>query len=254
MIMKQNTSKNTGRNDSCQGFRNFILSLLLSIISGSVLAQVNPGVYFAKQVQSGDSIIHELKIVRGYMVHSVYELNPPKFIKTLGGPFTLEDGVIEWDLDFNSNHGNDGIEKRAIPFLLREGDLKFEGELPLSFQKVKSKEQVLDGTWLFATRGPDEGQERRGPSNPRKTLKILQDGYFQWIAYNSRTFEFFGTGGGTYRAKDGKYTEMIRYFSRDPERVGARLDFNYELKGKDWHHTGLNSRGEPLYEIWAKWE
>ncbi|NNF19723.1 MAG: hypothetical protein HKN61_08065 [Flavobacteriaceae bacterium] len=226
--------------------------LFLSVLSVPALAQLTPGVYFSKQGHSGDSIIHELKIADGYMVHSVYELEPAKFIKTLGGPYTVENDVIEWELDFNSNHPNDGIENRAIPFRLRNGKLNFEGELPLSFHRVKAKEQALDGAWLFATRGPDTGQERRGESNPRKTLKILKDGYFQWIAFNSRTFEFFGTGGGTYRAKDGKYMEMIRYFSRDPERVGARLDFTFEIKGTDWHHTGKNSRGEPLYEIWAK--
>jgi hypothetical protein len=48
------------------------------------------------------------------------------------------------------------------------------------------------------------------------------------------------------------YTETIEYFSRDNSRVGAHLEFQYEVKGTDWHHTGLNSKGEPLYEIWAR--
>lgn len=110
----------------------------------------------------------------------------------------------------------------------------------------------MDGTWLFATRGPDEGQERRGEKSSRKTLKFLKDGTFQWIAYDTDSFRFSGTGGGSYKANDGSYTEQIEFFSRDSSRVGATLEFNYELKETDWHHTGENSKGEPMYEIWAK--
>ncbi len=112
-------------------------------------------------------------------------------------------------------------------------------------------EQPLDGQWLFATRGPDTGQERRGDDQPRKTLKFLKDGYFQWIAYNTETMDFRGTGGGRYAAIQGTYTEVIQFFSRDDSRVGAELAFQFERKGDEWHHTGNNSRGEPMYEIWA---
>ena len=64
--------------------------------------------------------------------------------------------------------------------------------------------------------------------------------------------QFKGTGGGNYTSKDGVYTENIEYFSRDNSRVGASLEFNYEVKENDWHHTGNNSKGEPMYEIWAR--
>ena len=65
------------------------------------------------------------------------------------------------------------------------------------------------------------------------------------------TMDFRGTGGGKYAADQGSYTEVIEYFSRDNSRVGAELGFSYERKGNDWHHTGKNSKGEPLYEIWS---
>jgi hypothetical protein len=64
--------------------------------------------------------------------------------------------------------------------------------------------------------------------------------------------KFSGTGGGSFTSENGKYVESIEFFSRDNTRVGAVLEFKYELKGDDWHHTGLNSKGEPMYEIWAK--
>ena len=86
---------------------------------------------------------------------------------------------------------------------------------------------------------------------PRKTMKILSGTKFQWIAYNTETGDFSGTGGGTYTTEGGKYTENIDFFSRDNTRVGASLKFDYELKEKKWHHRGLSSEGSPIYEIWS---
>ena len=71
---------------------------------------------------------------------------------------------------------------------------------------------------------------KRDTSGPRKTMKILSGTRFQWIAYNTETKAFMGTGGGTYTTLDGKYTENIGFFSRDDSRVGASLQFDYELK------------------------
>ncbi len=93
---------------------------------------------------------------------------------------------------------------------------------------------------------------KRDTSGPRKTMKILSGTRFQWIAYNTATKEFMGTGGGTYTTIDGKYTENIGFFSRDDSRVGASLEFNYELKDGDWHHSGFSSKGNPIYEVWSK--
>ncbi len=82
-------------------------------------------------------------------------------------------------------------------------------------------------------------------------MKILSGTRFQWIAFNVATKQFMGTGGGTYTTVDGKYTENIEFFSRDNSRVGTSLEFNYELKDGDWQHSGKNSRGEPLFEVWT---
>jgi hypothetical protein len=82
-------------------------------------------------------------------------------------------------------------------------------------------------------------------------MKILSGTRFQWIAYNTETKEFKGTGGGTYTTHDGEYTENIKFFSRDDTRVGASLKFNYELVDGHWHHSGLSSKGQPIHEIWS---
>ena len=55
----------------------------------------------------------------------------------------------------------------------------------------------------MAGRVRPEGEKRRNLNGPRKTLKFLLDGHFQWTAFNTESFKFFGSGGGTYTAKDG---------------------------------------------------
>ncbi len=213
-------------------------------------AQIPPGVY----ISDTDNIRHELKIDDDYMVYTEYRQYPPKFIRTLGGFSHVEEARgkrLVVLLEFNSNYEKDSLRTLSIPMEINGKNLVLDWDLKMTFKPLGEKEQDLDGAWLFATRGPDEGQERRGEENPRKTLKYLHDGRFQWIAYNTDTFEFFGTGGGSFSSEDGKYVENIDFFSRDDSRVGATLTFDYELKDGDWHHTGKNSKGEPLYEIWA---
>ena len=109
----------------------------------------------------------------------------------------------------------------------------------------------LEGAWLFSGRKRDGEIQTRDTDQPRKTMKILSGTRFQWIAYNVETGEFSGTGGGTYTTENGQYTEHIDFFSRDNSRVGASLTFDYELINGVWNHSGLNSRGEPLYEFWS---
>jgi hypothetical protein len=225
--------------------------LFMALLYGALFttsAQIIPGVYMAKQ----ENTIHELKMTDNYFTYTVYENQPAKFIKTLGGFYRQNDTSMESQLEFNSNVEKDSIKMLTIPYSVDKNTLTWQMDQEIVFKRLAHKKQDLDGPWLFATRGPDEGQDRRGEENPRKTLKFLMDGRFQWIAYHTETFKFSGTGGGTYTAENGVYSEKIEYFSRDNDRVGATLSFDYDVQGNDWHHTGNNSRGEPMYEIWSK--
>ena len=110
----------------------------------------------------------------------------------------------------------------------------------------------LAGSWLMS------GIERRGEmrmrdvNRPRKTMKMLAGGRFQWIAYDTSKKGFYGTGGGTYTAERGNYIENIEFFSRDSKTVGKSLGFDFEIKDGDWHHRGFSSKGDPKYEIWTQ--
>ncbi len=229
-----------------------LLSLMCFFsLSIAVHAQPSEGVYLSG-VRGEQGLQYELKLSDSYAVLSVYEVNPPRFVKTLGGYYMVRDGMLNWQLEFNSDFEQDRMQSLEVPIEMEGENLVWGKDKELLLQKQPANNQPLDGLWLFATRGPDEGQDRRGEESSRKTLKFLIDGRFQWIAYDTESMRFSGTGGGQYEARDGRYTEYIGYFSRDNDRVGATLRFDYELKGPDWHHTGLNSRGEPLYEIWAR--
>ena len=232
-------------------FKKNVLALICILGSIAIThAQDLNGVYFTNASEKRADVQHELKIHGNYLILSEYETAPAKFIKTLGGFFELKNDSIQIDLEFNSNFATDSIQSLKYPIAVSSDQLVL-GE-QLVFKPNETLSQDLDGPWLFGTRGPDTGQERRGDTKTRKTLKFLVDGRFQWIAYDTKAFQFKGTGGGSYTAVDGKYTENIEYFSRDNKRVGASLEFNYELKEIDWHHTGKNSKGEPMYEIWGK--
>lgn len=222
--------------------------LFIILVCTNVLAQIQPGVY----ISNVENKTHELKISSHYFIHTVYEKSPAKFIKTLGGFYTTYQGNLKIKLEFNSNFAADSINSLSLAFEIGKDYLKLTGDSELSFKQQATRHQDLEGSWLFATRGPDKGQNRRGETDTRKTLKFLMDDRFQWVAYDTKDMTFKGTGGGNYSSKNGVYAENIEYFSRDNNRVGASLEFNYEIKRDDWHHTGKNSKGKPMYEIWKR--
>lgn len=225
-----------------------LLFVLFAMLISMANAQIKAGVYLSDL----DNTQHELKIDQGYLTLTMYKIDPAQFIKTVGGFYTVDGEMLKVQFEFNSDFEKDGIRTLEMPFSMVGNKIVLQMEEAITFEKKESFNQALDGQWLFATRGPDTGQDRRGDENPRKTLKFLMDGRFQWIAYQTETMAFSGTGGGSFTSVDGVYTENIEFFSRDNDRVGASLEFNYEIKGDDWHHTGNNSRGESMYEIWSR--
>lgn len=188
--------------------------------------------------ENGQKLNHRILMDESYFVESQFKMNPNKFVKTIGGFYKQNGEYLEVNLEFNSNFSNDSLKQVTI----KDQHL---------WEKVSKKTLPLEGKWLMAGRVKDNQERRRDTSRSRKTMKILVDGYFQWIAFNTATFSFHGTGGGSYNAVNGTYTESIEYFSRDNNKVGISLVFEYEKKGSDWHHKGFSSKGDPLHEIWT---
>lgn len=217
-----------------------------------VTAQLDPNVYTYREKTGDDSMVYQWMVDNEYAILSVYKTSPPEFVKTLGGYYKVNNDTLEIQLEFNSNFANDSLKQVHIPFSQNKNGLRFFVDGKKDFEAAPKVEQDLDGKWLFASRIAEIDKGRRDATNPRKTMKFLLDGHFQWIAYNSDTYEFFGTGGGSFSSKDGRYEETIGFFSKDNSRVGQKLRFMYELRGNDWYHTGKSSKGEPLGEIWSK--
>jgi len=211
--------------------KKLIFLLLMQPVFGQVYQWSNN--------ESDTEIVYKLQMDSTYLIETVYQKNPSKFLSTRGGFYETKDHLLIVRLEFNSNFKNDSI-------------LNLEYSIPIKAKIISRLKIDLDGKWLMAGKVNLQGEERRRDlSRSRKTLKFLTDGFFQWTAYNTETFEFFGCGGGRYEANEGDYYESIVYFSRDNTRSGQTLSFKYEQIENDWHHTGFSSKGLPLHEIWT---
>ena len=129
-----------------------------------------------------------------------------------------------------------------------------EGPLAGNWKRIDESKspKTMNTTWRIKAREGADFKMQTILKGSRKTLKILSGSHFQWAAFNTETQQFFGTGGGTYTVKDGKYTENIAFFSRDNTRVGTALAFDCVLNGKEWIHAGQSSTGARVHEIWEK--
>ncbi len=184
-----------------------------------------------------------------FIAMAVYHKDNGEFFATSGGKLVKEGLEIEFHSEAPDAVGNI-MDFKIVDVTSKSMKVTMDG-VTAEFKNIdKGKPGKLAGAWLFSQRKTDEGLTPPRTPGTRKTMKILSGTRFQWIAYDTKDGAFSGTGGGTYTTKDGKYTENIEFFSRDNSRVGASLDFDYKIEAGGWHHSGLNSKGEPLYEVW----
>ena len=189
-------------------------------------------------------------VMDGYFAETIYHAESGAFIRTFGGSWTVDKNRFLLKLEFSSADSS-AVGKTTEQIFDLEGDtIKFEGSEKVWTRIDNDQTGVLSGAWLISGRKRDGKMVLRSPGD-RKTMKILSGTRFQWIAYNTATGKFSGTGGGTYTAENGTYTETIGFFSRDNSRVGAKLTFQYEVIENEWHHSGMSSKGRPIYEIWS---
>ena len=216
--------------------KNIFLSTILILIysNHSLFGQV----FSFKSLKNGQKIEHRILMDDEYIVETQFTSNPTQFIKTIGGFYKKKGNEIIVKLEFNSNFSKDSLKTISISDKSK-------------WKKISGVNSLLQGKWLMSGRVRGKTERRRDTNQPRKTMKILVDGYFQWIAFNTNTFSFMGTGGGSYTAENGTYKEKIDYFSRDNKKVGISLSFSYSKNGQDWHHKGFSSKGDPIHEIWA---
>ncbi|MBC7919705.1 MAG: membrane or secreted protein [Ferruginibacter sp.] len=195
-----------------------------------------------------------------YFMVAHYDLAGKRFIGASGGTYSVADGKCTDTFEYNTADSARVGASVTFSFTVKGDQLNFLDNQTKE-EWVRAEEppggttatgtSPLAGAWRIRAR-EREGQPVAMPRGPRKTVKILSGSRFQWAAFNTATKQFSGTGGGTYTAADGTYTESIEFFSRDPGRIGTKLSFGYAVKGGDWHHTGSGSTGNPINEVWAK--
>jgi len=213
----------------------FLLSILNILYSCSQLENTASSVF---ELDKTDETIERLIIDSEYLVVTEFNKTSGAFVKTYGGYYEIVGDSYQVSLEFNSDFEKDSIKS-------------IELTKDNNWRNISKPKSMLQGKWVMSGRYNNGEFRTRDTNLPRKTMKVLINGFFQWIAFNTETFRFSGSGGGEYEAVDGKYIEKIQYFSRDDSRVGAELDFNYEVKEGDWHHSGLSSKGNPINEVWT---
>ena len=186
----------------------------------------------------------------GYVSSATHYTDDNSFLFTSGGPWKVSGNQVTQTYEFNTNDPEMVGKSETHEFEINGNQLTFKGDDRV-WKRVDNGTGGDLGNAFLITGRQQNGEIVSRPIRARKTMKILSGTRFQWIAYNDETGEFSGTGGGTYTTIDGKYTENIKFFSRDANRVGASLEFDYKLEDGHWHHSGLSSTGNPIYEVWT---
>jgi len=207
------------------------------MISSTVFSQKIEGAWEFKSAKKDIVLLYK----DGYFTRT--EFTPTEFLLSWGGVATTDAGKLKISLEFNSANSENVGKEVAYNFLIDNGKLQInEDGISTKYKRIDDGNAALAGVWKIS------GREQDG-----KIVAIHQTGNrFQWFAINSETKQFSGTGGGTYSFSDGKYTENIQFFSRDNNRVGAQLAFDGKIQNSEWHHSGLSSKGDKIYEVWSR--
>lgn len=198
------------------------------------------------------SVEQVLLLSDGYFMHTTFDQVNKQFVGSRGGTYTISGNKLIVNVEFNTSNKDQVAQSLTYDFVINKAKLSSDlSGKKTTWALLDQGKGDLAGTWYMSGRKQD-GKIALNPIRARKTLKILTGTRFQWAAINAETKEFFGTGGGFYTFTNGKYIENIEFFSRDNSRVGASLSFDGKLIDGNWHHSGLSSTGNPIYEVWSK--
>jgi hypothetical protein len=232
--------------------KNILFLTVFALVVLSFSFKTNKPVSVLKGSWKGENSV--IMFSDSYFSLALFNIEQKKFLGTIGGKYTLSDGDITFNVEYSFPDKSIVGESETVPIELKDGKFSYNGSQgSMDFTKIMESDKTpLAALWQITARENKEGKMTEMPKSARKTIKLLTDTRFQWAAINTETGEFFGTGGGTYTLKDGKYTENIEFFSRDSSRVGATLSFDAAVKDNKWQHSGKSSTGNPVNEIWEK--
>lgn len=232
--------------------KNTIFLMVCTFLSFGIYAQNVIGAWESyHNSEKGEKLRSVVIFSDGYQAITTYDFITGKFMNTNGGAWRLKGDTMTEKVKFDSNNPERAGTEVSFKVHITDSVLEIVDH-GIKFKRIDYGEPgELKGSWLMSGRIVDGKTQQRDINIPRKTMKILSGTRFQWIAYNTETKQFMGTGGGTYTTIDGVYTENIEFFSRDDSKAGVSLKFDYSLIDGKWNHTGFSSKGEPLNEIWS---
>ena len=234
--------------------KNIITLILLVLFSTSIKSQSLIGSW--ELTQENELGIKEKQIVifssNGFQSISIFNAETGEFIYTNGGTWELNGDDLTEKVEFDTGNPERVGSEVTFKIILKKNSITVP-DMSRTWKRIDNgKPGKLEGAWLMSGRYRDGKKQTRSIDRPRKTMKLLSGKRFQWIAYNTETKQFMGTGGGTYTTKDGVYSENIEFFSRDNSKAGLKLQFDFEIIDGEWNHKGFSSKGDPLHEIWVK--
>jgi hypothetical protein len=228
-----------------------ILTTTLLFISLCAFAQVPKGAWKSQEPTGSAST---LIVADNYLVIASYSIGNKYFERSEGGPFTISGDQMTYTPEFNSAD----TAKIGIPIvftvIVKDDILTLRYEEAMVWMRVDDATSApMAGAWHITEKASGQGElVQIHQEGTRKTLKLLSKTRFQWFAIDPAVKGFYATGGGTYTAENGKYTEKIQFFSKDNNRVGSSLKFDYKLENGRWDHSGKSSDGKPVHEVWEK--
>ncbi|MEJ7588597.1 MAG: hypothetical protein WKI04_13635 [Ferruginibacter sp.] len=194
-----------------------------------------------------------LLFIDGYNTQTIYSKSGKKFIETRGGTYTIKDNKLTIAYEFDTRDKEKAGTSVAFDFAVNNDEVTIQANgKKVTFKRIEDGTAPLAGLWVITGRMQEGKIVPIHRTGTRKTIKILSGSRFQWAAIDPGKKDFSGTGGGSYEFANGKYTEHIDFFSRDSSRIGASLSFDGKLENGDWHHSGLSSKGDKIYEIWSR--
>jgi len=234
--------------------KNIITLILLVLFSTSIKSQSLIGSW--ELTLENELGIKEKQIVifssNGFQSISIFNAETGEFIYTNGGTWELNGDDLTEKVEFDTGNPERVGSEVTFKIILKKNSITVP-DMSRTWKRIDNgKPGKLEGAWLMSGRYRDGKKQTRSIDRPRKTMKLLSGKRFQWIAYNTETKQFMGTGGGTYTTKDGVYSENIEFFSRDNSKAGLKLQFDFEIIDGEWNHKGFSSKGDPLHEIWVK--
>lgn len=191
-----------------------------------------------------------------YVFISTFNERTKEFFSSQGGMIEWSDSGLNYKVEFHTANTNEVGKAYSIETQI-EGDrltatIEIDGvSQSVDYKRIDAGDSDLAGSWRITDRMRN-GTMQAMRLGSRKTIKMITGTRFQWVAFDPASKSFSGTGGGTVTFKNGQYTEHIEFFSRNADRVGASLSFEYQVDGDQWIHSGLSSSGSPIKEIWTR--